>query len=117
MQKVITAPPNNVWLWTHLQCYNGGPSQMVKTTDDKRFIRNEVMNVFFPARDTAAILTSNVLFMLARHTDVWDKLRAEVLGIGSEKLTFELLKSLKYMQAVMNESTYPQILVMLPSLT
>lgn len=37
--------------------------ELVKTTDDRRFIRNEVMNVFFPARDTAAIHISNVLFM------------------------------------------------------
>lgn len=78
--------------------------ELVKMTNDKRFIRNEVMNVFFPARDTAAIHISNVLFMLARHPNVWNKLREEVLGIGEEKLTFELLKSLKYMQAVMNES-------------
>lgn len=78
--------------------------ELVKTTKDKRSIRNEVMNVFFPARDTAAIHISNVLFMLARHPKVWDKLREEVLGIGEEKLTFESLKSLKYMHAVMNES-------------
>ncbi|CAG8960204.1 hypothetical protein HYFRA_00012722 [Hymenoscyphus fraxineus] len=65
---------------------------------------NELMNIFFPARDTAAILTSSVFFMLARNPKVWDKLRAEVLGIGSEELTFELLKSMKYLQAVMNET-------------
>jgi cytochrome P450 len=78
--------------------------ELVRTTDDRRVIRNELMNVFFPARDTAAILLSNVLFLLARHPEKWDKLRAEVLGIGDQKLTFELLKSMKYMQAVMNES-------------
>ena len=78
--------------------------ELVRTTDDRRIIRNELMNVFFPARDTAATHASNVLFMVARHPAVWRKMRSEVLGIGSQKLTFELLKSLKYIQAVMNES-------------
>jgi cytochrome P450 len=78
--------------------------ELVKVTDDRRTIRNELMNVFFPARDTAAILLSNVLFLLARHPEKWDKLRSEVVSIGDQKLTFELLKSMKYMQAVMNES-------------
>lgn len=78
--------------------------ELVKSTDDKLFIRNELMNVFFPARDTSAILTGNILFLLARHPRVWDSLRAEVLTIGEQKLTFELLKLMKYMSAVINES-------------
>ncbi|TVY85342.1 Cytochrome P450 monooxygenase lepH [Lachnellula suecica] len=78
--------------------------ELVKTTEDKRSIRNELMNVFFPARDTAAILTSSILFMLARYPDVWNKMREEVLSIGDQKLTFELLKSLKYTHAVINET-------------
>ncbi|KUJ09334.1 cytochrome P450 alkane hydroxylase-like protein [Mollisia scopiformis] len=78
--------------------------ELVKETDDKRFIRNELMNVYFPARDTAGILTSNIIFMLARHPDVWNKLREEVLSIGDQKLTFELLKSLKYVHAVISET-------------
>jgi cytochrome P450 monooxygenase len=42
--------------------------------------------------------------MVARRPEVWDKLRAEVLAIGDAELTFELLKTLKYTHAVMNES-------------
>jgi cytochrome P450 len=78
--------------------------ELVKTTDDRLFIRNQLMNVFFPARDTSAILTGNIIFLLARHPEVWDTLRAEVLDIGEQRLTFELLKSMKYMSAVINES-------------
>lgn len=62
------------------------------------------MNVFFPARDTAGILASNIIFMLARHPDIWNRVREETKGIGDQKLTFELLKSLKYTQGVINES-------------
>ncbi|KAF7941177.1 hypothetical protein EAE99_000814 [Botrytis elliptica] len=78
--------------------------ELVKMTDDRRYIRDELMNVFFPARDTAGILMGNIIFMLARHPQVWAKLRKEVLDIGDQKLTFELLKSLKYVQAVINET-------------
>lgn len=78
--------------------------ELVKNTHDKRFIRDQLMNVFFPGRDTAAILTGNVIFFLARRPKVWDKLRSEVSAIGSQTLTFELLKSMKYLQGVINES-------------
>jgi cytochrome P450 len=80
--------------------------ELVKLTDDKLFIRNELMNIFFPARDTAGILTSNILFLLARHPDVWQKLCEEALGVGEQEVTFELLKSLKYVHGVINESMY-----------
>jgi hypothetical protein len=78
--------------------------ELVKLTDDRLFIRNELMNIFFPARDTAGILTGNILFLLARHPDAWEKMRKEVLEIGEQDITFELLKSLKYVHGVINES-------------
>jgi cytochrome P450 len=83
--------------------------ELVKNTHDKRFIRDQLMNVFFPGRDTAANLTGNVMFFLARRPQVWDKLRSEVTGIGSQILTFELLKSMKYLQGVINESKYTHL--------
>ncbi|CAG8977832.1 hypothetical protein HYALB_00008998 [Hymenoscyphus albidus] len=78
--------------------------ELVKITDDKLFIRNELLNIFFPARDTAGVLTGNVIFLLARHPHVWKKLRTEVLEIGQKSLSFELLKSMKYLHAVINET-------------
>jgi cytochrome P450 len=81
--------------------------ELTKLTDDRRFVRNELINVYFPARDTAGIITSNIILMLARRPHMWDKLRAEVLGIEDQKLTFELLKSLKYTHAIINESMSP----------
>ncbi|KAI9646296.1 hypothetical protein NHQ30_005737 [Ciborinia camelliae] len=78
--------------------------ELAKGTGDRRFIRNELMNIFFPARDSSAVLTSNVVFLLARHPDEWERIRAEVLGIGNEKLTFERLKSLKHLQHAISET-------------
>ena len=78
--------------------------ELVRSDVDKRTIRNELMNIFFPGRDTAAVLTGNILFLLARHPRVWKDLRKEVLSVGSQELSFELLKNMKYTQSIINES-------------
>ena len=76
-----------------------------KHSEDKLYIRNELMNVFFAARDTVGTTAGNMLFFLARHPEVWQKVRKEVTGIAPHQdLTFEFLKSLKYVQAVIEES-------------
>ncbi|TGO18495.1 hypothetical protein BTUL_0009g00130 [Botrytis tulipae] len=64
--------------------------------DDKTLIRNELMNVFFAARNSVGTVTSSMLFLLARSPESWGKLREEVAAIAPEQeLTFEFLKSLK----------------------
>lgn len=80
--------------------------ELVKETDDKRYIRDQLLGVFFPARDTSAITLGNIFWFLARHPHAWAKLRTEVLAID-QPLTFEYLKSLKYMHCVVNESKSP----------
>jgi cytochrome P450 len=77
--------------------------ELVKLTQDRQFLRSQMLNIFFPAKDSSAIGLSCVFFMLARHPDVWDKLRAEVLGVEDKPLTYELLKSMPYLKAVLNE--------------
>lgn len=77
--------------------------QMALETRDAYELRNQTLNVFFPARDTAAIAFGNVLFELARHPDIWDELRTEVIYLGSQQFTFELLKELKTTRAIINE--------------
>ena len=81
--------------------------QMVKQTQDKLDLRSQILAVFMPSRDTTAALVSNAFHALARSPDRWKRLRKEVLNAGSEQLSFELLKSMKYLQWVINESTYP----------
>jgi cytochrome P450 len=43
------------------------------------------------------------VFHIARNPDVWNKLRAEVLAIQGH-VTRDVLRSMPYMQAVLNES-------------
>lgn len=77
--------------------------ELVKVTDNREEIRNQLLNVFMPARDAAAVGLSACLFHLARHPDVWNKLRSEVLSIKGP-VTRDVLRSMPYMQAVLNES-------------
>jgi cytochrome P450 len=79
-------------------------NQMVQSTQDPSYLRAHIINIFFPARDTAAYAFSNVMFELARHPQWWDELRTEVLQLGDANLTFELLKSLPVAKALLSES-------------
>jgi len=78
--------------------------EMVKLTQDKLDLRSQILAVFMPSRDTTTFLVSNIFHALARNAKVWKKLREEVLAVGDQPLTFELLKSIKYLQWVINES-------------
>ena len=69
-------------------------------------VYSQLMNVYFPARDSVAIATTDILFHLARHPRVWTKLRNEVLAhadIKGPQFTYESLKSMKYLQSILNE--------------
>lgn len=79
--------------------------ELVKDTQDRRFLRDQLLNVFLPARDSSAIGLSDLFFNLARHPEVWRKLRSEVLKIN-QPLTFDLLKSMKHLQCVLKESKF-----------
>ena len=63
----------------------GGPKryvlleEMALTTQDPYELRMQIINVIFPARDTAAIAFGDIMFELARHPDEWELLRKEVL--------------------------------------
>ena len=78
--------------------------QTTMETQDPYDLRSQILNVFFPARDTAAIAFGNIMFYLVRYPQVWADLRKEVLKVGPQDLTFELLKSLGTTRAVINET-------------
>lgn len=80
--------------------------ELVERTDDIDNIRNQLLNVFLPAHEAAGVALTNVFFNLARNPLVYKKLRAEILAAGKDQgdWTFERLKSLKYLQYVINET-------------
>ncbi|KAL8825289.1 MAG: hypothetical protein Q9191_004500 [Dirinaria sp. TL-2023a] len=82
-------------------------NELVKRTNDPVQLRSELLNVLLAGRDTTASLLSNVWFVLARRPDIWERLQAEVNKLGVAQPTFEQLKDMKYLKAVLNECTDP----------
>ncbi|KAL9116138.1 MAG: hypothetical protein Q9227_000507 [Pyrenula ochraceoflavens] len=78
--------------------------ELAKSIDNRDEIRNQLLNIFLPTRDAAALTLSGTIFHLARHPNVWKKLRTEVLAIQDQTVTYSVLQSLTYLKAVLNES-------------
>ncbi|KUJ17437.1 n-alkane-inducible cytochrome P450 [Mollisia scopiformis] len=79
-------------------------NELAKETDDRKLIRSQILNILQAAEDGAAIIISNTLFLLSRHPDVQRTLREEISTINAQIPTFEVLKSMKYLRKVINES-------------
>ena len=77
--------------------------QLAKETQDPVQIRSELLNILLAGRDTTASLLSNTWFMLAKRPDVWAKLRVEVDELDGKIPTYEQVKDMKYLRAVLNE--------------
>jgi hypothetical protein len=78
-------------------------NELAQETTDPSDLCSQLLNVFFAGRDTPAVALTNIFFLLARHPQIWKKCRTEVDGLQAEDLTFERLKSLRYIQHVINE--------------
>ena len=79
--------------------------ELLKETKDRELIHNELLNVFLPAHEATGVALTNIFFNVARHPHVWEKLRTETLALPhNQEITFESLKSMKYLQAVITES-------------
>jgi cytochrome P450 monooxygenase len=83
---------------------------MAQRLPDKLAVRSQILAVFVPSNDTTSIHIANIFFALARHPHAWAKCREEVLALGSAPLTFEILRGLKYVNWVINESKFHRTL-------
>ena len=79
-------------------------NQMAKQIRDPLKLRYHILNAFLPIRDTTFIALGNTIFHLARNPNVWTDLRTSALALGSQPLTFDLLKSLVSFRHVIYES-------------
>jgi cytochrome P450 monooxygenase len=77
---------------------------MASRLRDKVALRSQPCLIFVPNNDTTSIFISHVLWNLARHPDVYAKCHAEIKALGDSELTFETLRGLKYLKAVLDES-------------
>jgi cytochrome P450 len=81
-------------------------------TQDRDIIRSELLNMLAAARETTACLLSNIVWELSRRPDVLSRLRQEINEhIGDKEPTYQQLKDMKYLKAIINEShrIYPII--------
>ncbi|KAI9454183.1 cytochrome P450 monooxygenase CYP63 [Russula earlei] len=75
-------------------------------TDDVEHIRYELITFLIASRDTTSSLLTFVIYFLALHPDVCSRLREEVLDTFGEmgSPTFEHLKKMEYLRAVLKET-------------
>ncbi|KAL8648072.1 MAG: hypothetical protein Q9226_006151, partial [Calogaya cf. arnoldii] len=78
--------------------------ELVKTSDDRVVLRDQLLGIFLAGRDTTSALLSNLFFALARHPDVWKRLHKEISTLNGEKPTLDELKGLKYLTFCLNEA-------------
>ena len=79
-------------------------NELVRQTTDRVRIRSESLNILLAGRDTTASLLTNVWFMLGKRPDLWAKLQAEVDHFHGEIPSWEQLKNMKFLKALLNES-------------
>ncbi|KAI6039228.1 cytochrome P450 [Pisolithus marmoratus] len=86
---------------------------LVNCTDDLTVIRDQIINILIAGRDTTASTLTSLIYMLSQYPDVLKRLRAEVLSrVGSSRRpTYDDVREMKYMRAVINETLrlYPSV--------
>jgi len=78
---------------------------LMDQTDDMEYVRSQVLQTMFAAREKTAILISNAIFLLARHPAIWQKLREEMILYPDrdELFTYDNIMSFTYVQNILNE--------------
>jgi cytochrome P450 len=87
-------------------------SSLARETNDRKHIRDAIMAMLLAGRDTTAGTLSWCFLELARHPEVLQKLRKEVdETLATEGPSYQQLKDMKYLSAVINETTrlYPAL--------
>lgn len=77
--------------------------ELIRLTQDRQQLRDELLGVFFAGRNTTSALLSHLFFVLARNPDVWQQLRMEVDQLKGAKPTSNDLKAMKYLGFCLNE--------------
>ncbi|KAK6854201.1 cytochrome P450 alkane hydroxylase [Apiospora arundinis] len=79
--------------------------ELVKETRNPIELRDEVLNMLVAGRDTTASLLTTSLFMLARHPEIWNRVRTEVIdAVGYDEIPeYDTLRNLKQLRNLFNE--------------
>jgi cytochrome P450 len=77
--------------------------ELAKQTNDKKRIRDELINILLAGRDTTASLLSNMFFMIAKEPRIYEKLREEISLLEGRLPSYEELRNFKYLKWCLNE--------------
>ena len=79
-------------------------NELMDFTTDPRRLRDEMLNILLAGRDTTAGVLSNMWHALARHPQVWIRLREEVERLDGQVPSYQELRDMEYLKCVVNES-------------
>jgi len=86
---------------------------LVKHTQDKSILKDELVNLLVAGRDTTMSLLTFSFYMLSEHPDIEKRLRQEIFDkVGrTGRPTYDQMRQLKYMRAFLNEvlRLYPPV--------
>jgi len=86
---------------------------LIKFTEDKQIIKDELVNILVAGRDTTASLLTFCIYVLTERPDITDKLRQEILDkVGANaRPTYKIIPEMKYLRAFINETLrlYPSV--------
>ncbi|OAX37739.1 cytochrome P450 monooxygenase CYP63 [Rhizopogon vinicolor AM-OR11-026] len=85
---------------------------LADSTEDAGMIRDQLLNILLAARDTTACLLTYVTYFMALYPNIAAKMRREVLDVcGNNVPTYENIRKLKYVKAVIDETLrlYPPV--------
>ncbi|KAF8329542.1 cytochrome P450 monooxygenase CYP63 [Cantharellus anzutake] len=78
---------------------------LVDSTEDEKLIQDQLLNTLVAARDTTTALLTFLTYLLAIHPRVLRTVRDEVVSIaGDQPPSYELIRSMKYLRACLNET-------------
>ncbi|KAF2113015.1 n-alkane-inducible cytochrome P450 [Lophiotrema nucula] len=86
--------------------------QLAQGSASNTDLRDQLLNVLLAGRDTTACCLSWTFRLLVRHTEVFARLRREVLSVaGSEPPTREVIRRMPYLACIIKESLrlYPPV--------
>jgi cytochrome P450 len=90
-------------------------AHLVKHTEDKNVLKDELVNLLVAGRDTTMCLLTFSFYMLSEHPDIEQRLRQEIHNIVGQtgRPTYDQMREMKYMRAFLNEvlRLYPPVLV------
>ena len=80
---------------------------------DRDIIHDETVNILLAGRDTTASALTFAIYRLAEHPDILQRLRQEILDVvgSSRRPSYEDIRNMKYLRAVINETLrlYPPV--------